>query len=65
MFKSLTGYLVYLAPVKAKREAKESRGQPDDEGWITVGRGGRKPGVPRVDNDNLEDTGQKKKKKKV
>ena len=51
--------------VKAKMEAEKSRGQPDEEGWITVGRGGRKPAAPQIDKKGLEEVEQKKKKKKV
>ena len=50
--------------MKAKEEAKKTRGQPDEEGWITVGRGGRKPAAPRIDKKAIEEQ-QKKKKKKV
>lgn len=44
-------------------EEADARNQPDDEGWVTVGRGGRNPAAPRLDAAELQE--RRKKKKKV
>ena len=44
-------------------EEADSQNQPDDEGWVTVGRSGRNPGAPRLDAAELQE--RRKKKKKV
>ena len=48
---------------QSEKEEAESRNQADDEGWVTVGRGGRNPAAPRLDATELQE--RKKKKKKV
>ena len=45
------------------KETAEAQNQPDDEGWVTVGRSGRNPAAPRLDPAELEE--KRKKKKKV
>lgn len=45
------------------KEAAEAQNQPDEEGWVTVGRSGRNPATPRLDPAELEE--KRKKKKKV
>ena len=45
------------------KEAAEAQNQPDEEGWVTVGRSGRNPAAPRLDPAELEE--KRKKKKKV
>ena len=37
------------------KEAAEAQNQPDDEGWVTVGRSGRNPAAPRLDPAELEE----------
>lgn len=49
--------------LKAKLAEEESRGQPDEDGWITVGKGGRKPAASQKDAAELKE--KKKKKKQV
>lgn len=48
--------------MQEKEEAKRLQSEPDDEGWITIGKGGRKPGASKVDASELL---EKKKKQKV
>lgn len=45
------------------KEEADSQNQPDDEGWVTVGRSGRNPAAPRLDAAELQE--RRKKKKKV
>ncbi|CAH3190856.1 unnamed protein product [Porites evermanni] len=45
------------------KEAAEALNQPDDEGWVTVGRSGRNPAAPRLDPAELEEKRKKKKKR--
>ncbi|EDO44850.1 predicted protein [Nematostella vectensis] len=47
---------------QAKEAEKMERGQPDEEGWITVGKGGRKPGATKVDAAEIQEKRKKKKK---
>ncbi|KAL9956983.1 hypothetical protein ACROYT_G038555 [Oculina patagonica] len=47
---------------KSEQEEAEARNQPDDEGWVTVGRGGRNPAAPRLDAAELQERRKKKKK---
>ncbi|XP_058941517.2 ribosomal RNA-processing protein 7 homolog A-like [Pocillopora verrucosa] len=47
---------------KTEREEAESRNQADDEGWVTVGRGGRNPAAPRLDVTELRERKKRKKK---
>lgn len=49
--------------MQEKEEAKRLQSEPDDEGWITIGKGGRKPGASKVDAAELLE--KKKKKQKV
>lgn len=49
--------------MQEKEEAKRLQSEPDDEGWITIGKGGRKPGASKVDASELLE--KKKKKQKV
>lgn len=37
--------------------------EPDEEGWVTVGKGGRKPGATKVDIVELQERKKKKKQK--
>lgn len=48
--------------VQSEKEEAEARNQPDDEGWVTVGRGGRNPAAPRLDAAELQERRRKKKK---
>ena len=48
--------------VQSEKEEAERRNQPDDEGWVTVGRGGRNPAAPRLDAAELQERRRKKKK---
>jgi len=45
------------------KEAAEAQNQPDDEGWVTVGRTGRNPAAPRLDAAELQERRNKKKKR--
>lgn len=47
---------------KSERVEAESRNQADDEGWVTVGRGGRNPAAPRLDATELWERKKRKKK---
>lgn len=49
--------------MQEKEEAKRLQSEPDDEGWITIGKGGRKPGASKVDASELLE--KKKKRQKV
>ncbi|KAK3725003.1 hypothetical protein QZH41_017483, partial [Actinostola sp. cb2023] len=46
---------------KARIAEDKARGQPDDEGWVTVGKGGRKPGASQIDSSELKEKKNKKK----
>jgi hypothetical protein len=56
-------FFLFYTLLQAKKAEEDARGKPDEEGWITVGKGGRKPGASQVDAAELKD--KKKKKKKV
>jgi len=47
---------------QSEMEEADARNQPDDEGWVTVGRGGRNPAAPRLDAAELQERRKKKKK---
>ncbi|KAM4021710.1 ribosomal RNA-processing protein 7 homolog A isoform 2-T2 [Anomaloglossus baeobatrachus] len=44
-------------------KAKEKEGVPDEDGWITVTRKGRRPGIARTEAINLRLTEKEKKKR--
>lgn len=44
------------------KEAAETQNQPDDEGWVTVGRSGRNPAAPRLDAAEIQERKKNKKK---
>lgn len=44
-----------------KKDKAETEGQPDEEGWVTVGRRGRKPGAARIDAAEIQENKKKKK----
>ena len=48
--------------LKLDKEAADAQNQPDDEGWVTVGRSGRNPAAPRLDAAELQERRNKKKK---
>ena len=57
------GILIHSSScVQSEKEEAEARNQPDDEGWVTVGRGGRNPAAPRLDAAELQERRRKKKK---
>ena len=37
--------------------------EPDEDGWVTVGKGGRKPGASKVEAAELLEKKQRKKQK--
>ncbi|KAG9468673.1 hypothetical protein GDO78_022191 [Eleutherodactylus coqui] len=48
---------------KEEEKAKENEGVPDEEGWITVTRKGRRPGLARTEAINLRLTKKEAKKR--
>ena len=48
--------------MQEKEKAKRLQSEPDEEGWVTIGKGGRKPGASKVEAGELL---EKKKKQKV
>ena len=46
-----------------KEKAKRLQSEPDEEGWVTVGKGGRKPGASKVEAAGLLEKKKKKKQK--
>lgn len=51
--------------MQEKIEAKRLQSEPDEDGWVTVGKGGRKQGASKVDAGELLEAKKKKKKQKV
>lgn len=49
--------------MQEKEKAKRLQSEPDEEGWVTIGKGGRKPGASKVEAAELLE--RKKKKQKV
>ena len=47
--------------MQAKEKAKRLQSEPDEEGWVTVGKGGRKPGASKVEAAELMEKRKKKK----
>ena len=46
-----------------KEKAKRLQSEPDEEGWVTIGKGGRKPGASKVEVAELLEKKKKKKQK--
>ena len=49
--------------MQEKEKAKRLQSEPDEEGWVTIGKGGRKPGASKVEAAELLDKKKKKKQK--
>ena len=49
--------------MQEKEKAKRLQSEPDEEGWVTIGKGGRKPGASKVEAAELLERKKKKKQK--
>ena len=49
--------------MQEKEKAKRLQSEPDEEGWVTIGKGGRKPGASKLEAAELLDKKKKKKQK--
>ena len=49
--------------MQEKEKAKRLQSEPDEEGWVTIGKGGRKPGASKVEAAELLERRKKKKQK--
>ncbi|CAI9614546.1 unnamed protein product [Staurois parvus] len=56
------GVLFLSSAQKKEEEAKEEE-EPDEEGWVTVTRKGRRPGLARTEAANIRVTEKEKKKR--
>ncbi|XP_018422803.1 PREDICTED: ribosomal RNA-processing protein 7 homolog A [Nanorana parkeri] len=53
----------YDKKVEEKEEKEKEEGEPDEEGWVTVTRKGRRPGVARTETVTINVTEKEKKKR--
>ena len=51
--------------MQEKEKTKRLQSEPDEEGWVTIGKGGRKPGASKVEAGELLEKKKKKKQKVV
>ena len=49
--------------MQEKEKTKRLQSEPHEEGWVTIGKGGRKPGANKVEAGELLEKKKKKKQK--
>ena len=55
--------LTQFFQMQEKEKAERLQSEPDEEGWVTIGKGGRKPGASKVEAAELLERKKKKKQK--
>lgn len=63
-FQSMTSSVEYMFYPQERQQELEQEGQPDDDGWITVGKHGKNKGIPRTEAHEKRALSRERKRKK-